>query len=382
MPRGLAVLAVTLLATTAFADWPMFRLDPQRSGTVADAAVTDLEIAWSAELGGSVDSSPAVVGGVVYVGNSLGTMHALSARDGSPLWAFTTGGAVVSSPAVAAGLVVFGSVDGFLYAVRAADGRLAWSYRTRGPVLSSPAVTDDTVVFGSMDGRLCALRLSSGELLWRTEAGAGIQGAPTITAGIVLYGDDDARMRALALTDGGLRWEAQGSGKVVAAPVVDGDLVVFGLMGPSALRPPKLDYLVGIDLATGEKRWALNEAYSVLSSPLVAHGLVYFVTVEGYVSKTVARAVRLSDLEVIWERQMGGVVDSSPALLGANLCLGCHDGRLYLLSADRGQVVDTEALATKVYSSPAFSDGCVYVGANDGRLYCLRPSATAGSGPP
>ena len=259
-------------------------------------------------------------------------------RDNSP-WAFTTDGAVVSSPTVAAGLVVFGTVDGFLYAVHTADGRLAWSYRTRGPVLSSPAVTDDTVVFGSMDGRLYALRQSSGELLWRTEVGAGIQGAPTITAGTVLYGDDDAHMRALALTDGSLRWEAQGSGKVVAAPVVDGDLAVFGLMGPSALRPPKLDYLVGIDLSTGEKRWALNEAYSVLSSPLVANGLVCFLRWRA-MSRRPWRGVRLSDLEVIWERQMGGVVDSSPALLGAHLCLGCHDGRLYLLSADRGQVVD------------------------------------------
>ena len=71
MHRGLAALAVTLLATTAFADWPMFRLDPQRSGTVADAAVTDLEIAWS-QAGRQCGRSPAVVGGVVYVGSHSG----------------------------------------------------------------------------------------------------------------------------------------------------------------------------------------------------------------------------------------------------------------------------------------------------------------------
>jgi len=406
-----ALLTATVLLAvvgTAAADWPMFRLDPARTGTVAEAQVTGLEVAWAVELapGGSVDSSPAVVGQVVYVGDSLGVMHALSAADGSERWRFQTGGAVVSSPAVAGGLVLFGSVDRFLYALRAADGGLAWCYRTRGPVLSSPAVAGDTVVFGSMDGRLCALSLADGAVLWRTEPGAGIQGAPAIAGDTVLHGDDVGRMRALSLADGSVRWElalrpesasrmswraeavepgaagadaavdTAGTPKVVAAPVVAGDVVVFALMGPSALRPPKLDYLVGLDLATGEQRWAANEAFSVLGSPLVADGHCYFVTVEGYLSKTVARALRLADGEFAWERQVGGAVDSSPALLGGAVCFGCHDGSLYLLNAADGAIIARAALATKVYSSPAFSDGRIYIGANDGRLHCLQ-SATA-----
>jgi len=364
--------AAALLAPMAWGDWPMFRHDPGRSGVAPEAELSGVEVAWSAEIGGSVDSSPAVVGGAVYVGNSLGSLHALSAADGSPLWRYDTRGAVVSSPAVADGLVLFGSADGFVYAVRADDGRLAWSYRTRGPVLSSPAVAGELVVFGSMDGRLCACRLATGELAWRSDQGEGIQGAPAIAGDLVLYGDDAGRLRALSLADGSLRWELQGGGKVVAAPVVGEGLAVFSMMGSSALRPPKLDFLVAVDVATGEQLWALHEAYSVLSSPLLDDERCYFVTVEGYVSKTVVRAVRLSDREVVWERQVGGVVDSSAALLGGNLCLGCHDGHLYVLAADTGAVVDREPLATKIYSSPAFSDGRIYVGANDGRLYCLE----------
>jgi len=381
-PVATGLLAATLLlavAGAATADWPMFRLDPARSGVVADAQAMGLEVVWSAELapGGSVDSSPTVVAQVVYVGDSLGVMHALSAADGSELWHFDTGGAIVSSPAVADGLVLFGSVDRFFYAVRAADGQPAWRYRTRGPVLSSPAVAAGTVVFGSMDGRLYACAVADGKLLWRSDPGEGIQGAPAIAADTVLYGDDTGRMRALALSDGALRWEVQGRGKVVAAPTVSEDLVVFGLMGPSALRPPKLDYLVGLDLASGDQRWALNDAFSILGSPLVANGYCYFVTIEGYLSKTVARALRLSDGELAWQQQVGGVVDSSPALLGGALCMGCHDGNLYLLDAAEGEVLARAALATKVYSSPAFSDGRIYVGANDGRLHCLRSTPAA-----
>ncbi|MFW6156324.1 MAG: PQQ-binding-like beta-propeller repeat protein, partial [Armatimonadota bacterium] len=106
-----------LMAAPLHAQWPMFRGDAARGGIAEGQQSGGVEAVWIAEIGGSVDSSPAVVGGTVFVGNSLGEMHALSAEDGSPLWSFETGGAVVSSPAVADEIVVFGSADGFCYAL-------------------------------------------------------------------------------------------------------------------------------------------------------------------------------------------------------------------------------------------------------------------------
>lgn len=374
---------VLLLAAGACADWPMFRADAMRSGLAPDEHFDGLEIVWSSKLGGSVDGSPAVVGGTVFVGNSLGAMCALSAEDGSPLWQFQTGGAVQSSPAVSDGLVAFGSVDGFFYALDAADGAQRWRYRTRGSIISSPAIADGRVIFGSMDGHLYCLKLDNGRLLWRSEQGAGIQCSPTVAGDLVLYGDDDAWMCAARLTDGEIVWRKQGTGRVIAAPVVGEDVAVFGFMGPSALRPPKLDYLVAVRPETGERVWGLNDAYSVLAAPVIAGGRLFYATVEGYVSKTVFRAAEIASGEQVWERVMGGVVDSSPAVTGApagfdgdfsdvTVCVGCHDGRLYLLDAATGDITDTETLATKIYSSPAVTDGRIYVGANDGRLYCLR----------
>ncbi|NLO05587.1 MAG: PQQ-binding-like beta-propeller repeat protein [candidate division WS1 bacterium] len=368
----LLVTGVFSVTTDALADWPMFRADAARSGGAPGVELSDLAVVWAAELGGSVDSSPAVVGGRVYVGNSLGHMTAISPTDGAIIWRFETNGAVVSSPSVVDGICIFGSVDGFVYALDASTGAMRWCYRTRGPVISSPAVVDGRVVFGSIDGRLYALSLSDGSLLWRTGAGAAIQASPTVAEGLVLYGDDDAHLRALNLSDGALVWEYQGSGKLVAAPAVGTDVAVFGVMGPSALRPPKLEYLIALRLQTGERLWAIEEAYSVLSAPLVHDGRVYFVTVEGYVSKTTARAASLADGSALWDRVLPGVVDSSMALVGANLCFGCHDGRLYLLAAESGEIVDAESLAPKIFSSPAISDGRVYIGASDGRLYCLE----------
>ena len=57
----------------------------------------------------SVYSSPAVVGGVVYVGSDDGNVYALNAANGAKLWNYTTGSEVYSSPAVVDGVVYIGS---------------------------------------------------------------------------------------------------------------------------------------------------------------------------------------------------------------------------------------------------------------------------------
>ncbi len=377
--RMTLIIVIGLAVSAAGADWPMFRQGPLHNGFVQDGDLGELQTRWAALLGGSVDSSPAVVDGVVYVGNSEGALWALNAEDGSELWRYGTGGAVVSSPAVSDGLALFGSVDRFLYAVKCESGELAWKYRTYGPIVSSPTCDQGVVYFSSIGGRVYACSVADGKLLWRSEKGAAIQCSPAVAGGLVFYGDDDAKLRALKAEDGTQVWEHQASGKVVAGPVVGDELVLFPVMGPSQLRPPKVDYLIALRRESGEKVWAQNEARSVLSTPVIAGDRVYFVTVEGYLSQTMVRAASLADGTELWEkkrktrgRAVGGVVDSSPIMVGDSLCFGCQDGNLYVVAAEEGKVLKRVPLAQKVYSSPAYSDRRIYIGADDGKLYCLE----------
>jgi outer membrane protein assembly factor BamB len=69
-------------------------------------------------------------------------------------WIFPTNGDVVSSPAVAGGVVYVGSEDGHLYAVDRTTGALLWDYATGGDITSSPAVANGLLYIGSMDGKL------------------------------------------------------------------------------------------------------------------------------------------------------------------------------------------------------------------------------------
>jgi len=53
---------------------------------------------------------------VVYVGSLVDNVYALNAKTGAKVWSYRTGSSVNSSPAVANGVVYVGSDDGKVYA--------------------------------------------------------------------------------------------------------------------------------------------------------------------------------------------------------------------------------------------------------------------------
>ena len=118
--------------------------------------------------------SPAVSGGVVYVGCRDAHMYAIDAGSGKEKWNFGTQGSwVVDSPAVADGMVLFGTSDSNLFhALDAATGKPVYQVQDNFFLFSSPAVAGDVVYIGKMNGGLEALDLKTGKQLWeyQTEA--------------------------------------------------------------------------------------------------------------------------------------------------------------------------------------------------------------------
>ena len=88
-----------LLASNASSQTAMFRNGPEHSGVYDSPAPTLQTLAWKFKTGGRVISSPLVVGDVVYVGSTDGSLYAINRADGSQRWKFDTKGPVSSSPA-------------------------------------------------------------------------------------------------------------------------------------------------------------------------------------------------------------------------------------------------------------------------------------------
>jgi outer membrane protein assembly factor BamB len=170
---------------------------------------------WSTPTGGPISSTPAVSGGVVYVGSDDAKLYAVDAggcggaATCSPLWTATTGAAIESSPAVANGKVYVGSDDGRLYAFAAAGCGSPicpplWTATTGAAVKSSPAEANGVVYVGSDDGRVDAFA-SAGcgaptcAPIWSYATGGAVRSSPAVANGMVYVGSDDGRLYAFGL---------------------------------------------------------------------------------------------------------------------------------------------------------------------------------------
>jgi outer membrane protein assembly factor BamB len=110
-------------------DWPTYRYDYARSGSVKSPLPTNIAPLWQAKLGGKL-SQPVVAEGRLLVAEvETHRVLCLDANEGKPLWSFVAGGRVDGPPSVYRGLALFGSADGYVYCVRISDGALVWRFR-------------------------------------------------------------------------------------------------------------------------------------------------------------------------------------------------------------------------------------------------------------
>lgn len=188
-------------------DWGMYGHDLRRTfATRCDTPIDATSAAtlvpkWYVDTPKTVTASPAVVDGVVYVGDWTGTMFALDAETGDQLWATPTApapgapfGPIVSSAAVAdvrmgddgpVRRLVFVGAGPRLYALDAADGSEVWVKYAGADVdeeqtefESSPVIHDGVLYVGldvhnrtleetgGVRGGLFAIDPATGETIW------------------------------------------------------------------------------------------------------------------------------------------------------------------------------------------------------------------------
>jgi outer membrane protein assembly factor BamB len=212
-------------------------------GYVYAVDVASGKVRWRAKTDGRVRTSPAVANGVVFASSFDGRVYAFDLATGKQRWRYDTEGAslnsgnygfdrrsIQSSPAVADGVVFVGARDGFVYAIDASDGKLKWRYDHKVSwINSSPAVADGVVYDGSSDAQFVqALDAASGRELWRTPIGAIAWSSPAVAGDQLFIGDGAGRLRVIDRRTGkGLSVFVAGAG-IFGSPVVAGDLVFFG----------------------------------------------------------------------------------------------------------------------------------------------------------
>jgi outer membrane protein assembly factor BamB len=388
--RLLAMLAIAGMLLTG-CDWTAFRYIVSHTGfnstesAISMANVSSLAQLYTGSTGGNVFSSPAVAKGVAYVGsqenNVSGKLYAFDAAGNTnctsttcaPLWTYITHAGVDSSPAVVNGVVYVGSDNGVLFASDAAGNTNCsgtpktcsplWTAAVFGgnPVFSSPAVANGKVYVGAANqlyafdaaGNInCSDTPKTCRPLWASTAYANVFSSPAVVNGVVYIGVQDGNST--------------------------GRLVAFDAAGTTNGCPEFCSPL-----------WTSTAAgIQVNSSPAVANGVVYVGSIDYNLSGKLYAFDATGNTNCsgtpktcapLWTSPTMGLVYSSPAVANGLVYVGSFDHNFYAFdaagttncsgSSKTCTPLWTATTGDGVNSSPAVANGRIYIGSNDFKLY-------------
>ncbi len=429
-----ALLILSLVATPPALAQHTFHGNARRTGAYDGAGPARLGVEkWVFRTGGAIVASPAIAGGVVYIGSLDGHLHAIDQESGAEKWKFKSRMPIASTPAVDGSMLYFTSSVGSLAALDVVSGTPQWvfvadhdkkfeaknlhGYAPTTQTIpdawdvftSSPVVDAGRVFFGTGDGGVYAVDATTGILQWKFQTQDVVHASPTVADGTVFIGSWDSRFYALEAATGRERWRFQaGEDEAIhnqvgfqSSAAVDGDTVYVGCRDA---------HVYALDAATGRKKWDYPTSKSwVIGTPAVRDGTVYFGTSDS------ARFLAL-DAEngrLRFNFDVKAYVFSSAAIAGNRVYFGSHNGRLYAIDAQTGVLAwDFRTEASKadplgvlnpdgsfnetlyapvfgdfqdmyvsylrlvsvgaIFSSPVVDRGVVYFGSTDGNLYALR----------
>jgi outer membrane protein assembly factor BamB len=272
-------------------------------------------------------SSPVVAHGTVYFGSGDGNVYALDATSGELRWKFTTGNVVHASPAYAAGTIFVGSWDSYLYAIDAATGKEKWRYHGgEDPQIhnqvgfqSSPAVVDGVVYTGCRDSQVYAIDAATGKEKWKFgNGGSWVNSTPAVVNGKVVFATADSSLMHIVDAAAGKSLVRQSTkAYVFSSPSVADGVIYLGILNGT---------LEARDLNTGEVLWSFETEASLQNRNWTLTADRKFNSAMMFTSSW--REAPIIALEM---QNSVGPFYSSPLIANGVVYVGSGDGYLYAI---------------------------------------------------
>jgi len=343
--------------------WPMFRGGPALTGVAESELPATLTPRWTFQAGDGVESSAAIVQGVVFIGSLDGQVYALDLATGALKWKYAADDAVKSSPSVFAGVVYVGDEKGTLHAIEAATGTRRWVFHTEAGIVSSPNLAGGKLVFGSYDNHLYCLTLD-GKLAWKLETAGYVHATPAVATfkgqPAAIVAGCDALLRIVRIADGVELGQVPLGGYVGASPAVRGGRAYVGNFESQ---------VHAVDLEAGKVAWTYSDAerqFPFYASPALKDDLV----VVGGRDKQV-HALRAKTGKRVWVVPTRGRIDASPVFSGDRVFVGVTTGDLLALDAATGKTLWQFETGAALTASPAIAAGRLVIGNADGVVFCF-----------
>ncbi|MDQ0194261.1 outer membrane protein assembly factor BamB family protein [Paenibacillus wynnii] len=255
--------------TTGTVKWSLAMDNPISTGEFTDE--------WDYYIG-----SPAVEQDVIYVGGEGPSFYAVNRKDGKIGWTYKTGAFVHGKAALAEGNVFIADMSGQVVALDQLTGERKWSTKNR-QVQSSLAYKDGVLYYGSRDTNVYAIDAKTGEQLWNymSPGGSWVVSSASVNDKYVAIGSSDSfRIHVFERQSGEHSFDFYADSRVFSSPAIVDNVLYFGT---AHTNWKNRDAFYAVDLETQKELWRFEGTKApILSSPIVADGVVYYASMDGY----------------------------------------------------------------------------------------------------
>jgi len=378
------VLPAREMDISHFAPSGMFRGNPQRTGFYDTEDVSpDAKLERFFRGKGKIVASPLIVEDLVCVGHCTTreivlnekrphTFVAIDIRTGRARWQFEADRDIVSSAAYYEDTILVGSLDGRLHAYDL-DGHRRWEFQAEGGIFSSVAVHEGYAVFASGDmgfGRIYCLDIRRRSLRWPpVKMPAGPFASPCVAGDNIYVGtywntQKDSYFYVVDARTGRERRVVKLHDACFCSTAAsDGDTVYVVDCGEWARKA----IFYAWDARTAEEKWRLElDADNVASSISLAGDLAIFGCDKGYL-----QAVNTKDRRLAWRSTYGArAYHGSPCVTPRRIYIGSRRRCLHVFDHEGSHLRLYEA-GGEIESTPAIRGGQLFVGCNDGCVYSI-----------
>src|SRR5258705_9909482 len=371
---AVACLAIGRVSLIYADDWPLVRGDAFGTGVAHTALADESDVLWKYPAGkdAGFDATPVIADGMIYIGDSAGTFHAVRLGDGKHVWNkdFADSG-FAAGAAIEKGLIYVGDVNGIVRCLTANDGKEKWNQKLEGEVYAGPTPNADYVLFTCEAGTLTWLSKKDGKPHKTFHIEAPLRCTPTIAAGCVVLAGCDSRLHIIDVESGKEIESVEIDAPTGSTAAMRDERAYFGTEGGTVYAinvPAALDKKASIAWKYRDpQRHQPMRAAAAVSDQFVAFGSQ---------SKAIY-VLNLANGEEKWKMPTRARVESGTVIAGNRVVAATATGKIYLLDAKSNEVKWEYDAGGGFTASPAIVDGRIILGNTDGTLYCFGPKVNS-----
>jgi outer membrane protein assembly factor BamB len=331
----------------------MFRASLEKSKDLS-------RVKWSEKYGANISISPVYYKNMVIIGTGDGLLLSLN-KDGKKIWRANLKRSIESTPVIRGGNIYVITNSGDFYSLKVRNGKRNWKKKVYGALLfgSKPLIVDKKIYLGTSYGRIYAFT-TGGKELWKKDINNGIYSSPAYSGGMVFFGAEDQKIYALSASDGDIKWKFKADSRMVSSsPVIHGKTLYIGCYSGT---------FFAIDTERGKERWNYKTGDSVFSSPAIHGNSVIFGSNDGYLYR-----LSLSKGSLVWKFNTGSKITTKPSVKKNRVYI-TSGKKIFALNSANGRQVWQHRFGKDVKTSATVVGNDIYLGLDKGELTSVRDS--------